>query len=154
MGDGRLRDVLDAARSIAGATRLHVPGCQHPDNRTETDEISNEIRDACCSPQKEIIENKAMGPEYCFSLVETLVDELRKRKAIIAENRSDRYAIGCSLASELKERGQAFFHTVSSLSAKYDARECDRQYDRCLIHCDRYTLDTFFRYCKEAWLRW
>ena len=63
-GDGRLRDVLDAARSIAGATRLHVPGCQHLDNRTETDEISNEIRDACCSPQKEIIENKAMGPEY------------------------------------------------------------------------------------------
>lgn len=50
-----------------------------------------------------------MGPEYCFSLVETLVDELRKRKANIAENRSDRYAIGCSLASELKERGQAFF---------------------------------------------
>ena len=46
-GDGRLRDVLDAARSIAGATRLHVPGCQHLDNRTETDEISNEIRDAC-----------------------------------------------------------------------------------------------------------
>ena len=106
------------------------------------------------SPQKEIIETKAMDPEYCFSLVETLVDELRKRKANIAENRSNRYAIGCSLASELKERGQAFFHTVSSLSAKYDARECDRQYDRCLIHCDRYTLDTFFRYCKEAWLRW
>lgn len=36
------------------------------------------------SPQKEIIENKAMDPEYCFSLVETLVDELRKRKANIA----------------------------------------------------------------------
>lgn len=137
-----------------GRNPIHVPGCQHPDNRTETDEISNEIRDACRSPQKEIIENKAMGPEYCFSLVETLVDELRKRKANIAENRSDRYAIGCSLASELKERGRAFFHTVSSLSAKYDARECDRQYDRCLIHCDRYTLDTFFRYCKGAWLRW
>lgn len=66
-GDGRLRDVLDAARGIAGATRLHVPGCQHPDNRTETDEISNEIRDACRSPQKEIIENKAMGPEYWIS---------------------------------------------------------------------------------------
>ena len=137
-----------------GRNPIHVPGCQHPDNRTETDEISNEIRDACRSPQKEIIENKAMGTGYCFSLVETLVDELRKRKANIAENRSDRYAIGCSLASELKERGRAFFHTVSSLSAKYDARECDRQYDRCLIHCDRYTLDTFFRYCKEAWLRW
>lgn len=92
-----------------------------------------------------------MGPEYCFSLVETLVDELRKRKANIAENYSDRYAIGCSLASELKEHGRALFHAVSSLSAKYDAKECDRQYDRCLIHCDRYTLDTFFRYCKEAW---
>lgn len=153
-GDGRLRDVLDAARSIAGATRLHVPGCQHPDNRTETDEISNEIRDASFLPKKKITEHKTMNPEYCFSLVETLVDELRKRKANIAENRSDRYAIGCSLASELKERGRAFFHTVSSLSAKYDARKCNRQYDRCLIHCDRYTLDTFFRYCKEAWLRW
>lgn len=119
-----------------------------------TDEISNEIRDASFLPKKKITEHKTMNPKYCFSLVETLVDELRKRKANIAENRSDRYAIGCSLASKLKERGQAFFHTVSSLSAKYDARECDRQYDRCLIHCDRYTLDTFFRYCKEAWLRW
>ena len=118
------------------------------------DEISNEIRDASFLQKKKITEHKKMNPEYCFSLVETLVDELRKRKANIAENRSDRYAIGCSLASELKERGRAFFHTVSSLSAKYDARKCNRQYDRCLIHCDRYTLDTFFRYCKEAWLRW
>lgn len=126
-GDGRLRDVLDAARSIAGATRLHVPGCQHPDNRTETDEISNEIRDACRSPQKEIIENKAMGPEYCFSLVETQVDELRKRKANIAENRSDRYAIGCSLPSELKERGRAFFFTRFRLCLRNTMQEGMRQ---------------------------
>ncbi len=98
-----------------------------------TDEISNETRDACRFPQKEITENKAMKMEYRLSLVETLVDELQKRKANIAENYSDRYALGCSLASELKERGRALFHAVSSLSAKYDAKECDRQYDLCLI---------------------
>ena len=103
------------------------------------------------SPQKEIIENKAMDPEYCFSLVETLVDELREAQG---EYRGKPFESVCYRLLVGLGVERARFTRFRLCLAKYDARECDRQYDRCLIHCDRYTLDTFFRYCKEAWLRW
>ena len=40
------------------------------------------------------------------------------------------FKIGMSLCSEFGESGRQYFHSISSLSPKYDRSECDNQYDK------------------------
>ena len=40
------------------------------------------------------------------------------------------FKIGMSLCSEFGESGRQYFHSISSLSPKYDSYECDNQYDK------------------------
>ena len=40
------------------------------------------------------------------------------------------FKIGMSLCSEFGESGRQYFHSISSLSPKYDRYECDNQYDK------------------------
>ncbi len=40
--------------------------------------------------------------------------------------------IGFALADEFAEGGRNYFHSISAISAKYDAAACDKQYDNCL----------------------
>ena len=40
------------------------------------------------------------------------------------------FKIGMSLCSEFGETGRQYFHSISSLSPKYDRYECDNQYDK------------------------
>ena len=40
------------------------------------------------------------------------------------------FKIGMSLCSEFGESGRQYFHSISSLSPKYDKYECDNQYDK------------------------
>ena len=44
------------------------------------------------------------------------------------------FKIGMSLCSEFGETGRQYFHSISSLSPKYDRYECDNQYDK-IVEC-------------------
>ena len=59
------------------------------------------------------------------------------------------YPIGRALAAEFGEEGRGRYHAISSQSSKYDPKECDMQYDRCLRSCSRTSIGTFFRICKQ-----
>ena len=67
----------------------------------------------------------------------------------------DEYAkhlnIGFALAEELGESGRDVFHAVSQQSTKYDATDCDRQFNKCLKGGGSGVgFATFLFYCKEA----
>lgn len=42
------------------------------------------------------------------------------------------FKIGMSLCSEFGEAGRQYFHSISSLSPKYERQECDNQYDKII----------------------
>jgi hypothetical protein len=59
------------------------------------------------------------------------------------------FEIGCSLANELGEGGRDCFHRVSRFHPDYNVPQTDRQFDACLHHPYRYTIATFYKYCKD-----
>ena len=61
------------------------------------------------------------------------------------------YQLGMSLGT-LGEEGRGYFHRLSEKSSKYDAAECDRQYDNILSHYasnNHYTLGTAIKMLKD-----
>ncbi|MDH6356257.1 PriCT-2 domain-containing protein [Parabacteroides sp. PF5-9] len=81
--------------------------------------------------------------------VDKLISDISVRGIDMTDRYDDWYAIGQSLANEFGESGRAYFHIVSRQSDKYEDWQCDEQYDRCLKHCARKSIRTFFWYCKQ-----
>lgn len=79
--------------------------------------------------------------------VRRLIEIIEHTGANIADHYRDWYAVGRSLASEFGESGRAWYHIVSSKSAKYKPKECDKQYSRCLRTCSQTSIKTFFYIC-------
>lgn len=61
-----------------------------------------------------------------------IIVQMYNRNVNICEDYSDWVACAYALISEFGELGNKYFHTLSSLSGKYSAADCDRQYDNCL----------------------
>lgn len=66
--------------------------------------------------------------EQIMSVVSTLVS----RGINITETYSDYLNTGFALANGMGEEGRTLFHDLSSMSSKYNAAECDKQYNHCL----------------------
>ncbi len=81
--------------------------------------------------------------------VSRLIDRIEATGVNIAEYYPEWFAIGRALASEFGESGRDWFHTISSKSQKYNLKECDQQYNRCLQTCSQTSIRTFFYYCKQ-----
>lgn len=53
-----------------------------------------------------------------------------------------------AFANEFGEGGRDFFHKVSKISSKYNQKDCDDQYDKCLkSNGEGITIATFFPLC-------
>ena len=58
--------------------------------------------------------------------------------------------IGFALADEFGESGRQYFHAISSVSNKYDSKQCDRQYTHCLSAggSKKIKIGTLYYFCK------
>jgi hypothetical protein len=65
----------------------------------------------------------------------------------------DWFSIGCNFASCFKENGRSLFHRVSRFYHRYDFKETDDQFDKCLAFASIPSLDTFFRRCEYLDIR-
>lgn len=83
--------------------------------------------------------------------VSDLVGQIVSRGVNITEHYDEWYRVGCALYSEFGERGRQMFHSVSSVSTKYNPAQCDSQYSQCASN-KSITIATFFKYCKDAGL--
>jgi len=61
-----------------------------------------------------------------------IVKQLYERNVNLCEDYVDWVAIAYALISEFGENGRDYFHTLSSLSSKYNSTDTDRQYDVCI----------------------
>ena len=64
--------------------------------------------------------------------VERVVNLIEQRKVDITIGYDVWLKIGFALSDEFQETGREFFHRVSRQNGKYDQRETDKQYDKCL----------------------
>ena len=71
----------------------------------------------------------------------------------IAEDYFVWYRIGCALASTFGERGRWMYHAISAQSHKYQFKECDKQYARCMAS-QGIGIGTLLHYLKMAGVRW
>lgn len=61
---------------------------------------------------------------------------------------NDWFKIGCSLA-DLGEAGRAFYHICSRQNSGYKETECDKKFSNLLATTSKYTIATFFDFCKQ-----
>lgn len=61
-----------------------------------------------------------------------IITQMYNRGVNICEDYSGWVSCAYSLISEFGDAGLAYFHTLSSLSSKYNSADCDRQYANCL----------------------
>lgn len=95
--------------------------------------------------KKEVVNTILTGGEF---------DELMTKIISSGRNLADDYdtylKIGFALADEFKESGRQYFHAISSVSNKYDSKQCDRQYTHCISAggSKKIKIGTLYYFCK------
>jgi predicted P-loop ATPase len=80
-----------------------------------------------------------------------VMQQITGRSLNIAEDYDDWVKIACSIISKFGSNGRDYFHTISSMSTKYDRAKCDKKYDLLLKSGSNKTnISTFFWYAKNA----
>jgi hypothetical protein len=80
----------------------------------------------------------------------TLFQQIIKTQTDITGGYQTWFEIGCSLANEFGEAGRSYFHDISRFSPKYKKATTDRQFNHCNKQSYRFTINTFFHYCRQA----
>ena len=80
--------------------------------------------------------------------LDNLVNEIESLSLDITCSYKQWYEIGCAVANEVGERGRVYYHRLSRYYPKYNQKECDEQYDKCLKDPKGFTIRTIFHYRK------
>lgn len=107
-------------------------------------------------PEKKISSATPIINEHYIN--EELINEVEKAVSAIEQKRIDLTAaypewrnIGFALADSLGELGRPYYHRISQFYPKYDAGECDKQYQKCLeSNGSGITLNTLFYLVNKA----
>ena len=85
------------------------------------------------------------------SEVEKVIQNIEANHIDIAPNYSDWVNIGFAFADEFGETGRDLFHRISRFYPRYNAKECDKQFDNCLKSKGQgVSLKSFFYLAKQA----
>lgn len=83
--------------------------------------------------------------------VEYLINQLTGTSTDITEGYENWRNIGFALAHEFGESGREYFNQVSSVHPKFNSRETDHQFTKCLQgKGSGVTIKTFYHLCKEV----
>ena len=83
--------------------------------------------------------------------VEYMIDQIEKYQLDLTAGYENWLDLGFCFADEFKEAGRSYFHRVSKFHPKYDPKESDLQYDRCLRgKRSGKTIRSFFFVAREA----
>lgn len=81
-------------------------------------------------------------------LVEACITKIAENRIDITGNYQCWFEIGCSLSNEFGESGRRYFHIVSQYYPHYKHIDTDKQFTDCLKYTYKFTIATFFNYCK------
>lgn len=95
------------------------------------------------------------APKNIPLIMPSILKMIEDNEIDITGKRSQWFGIGCALAGEFGEEGRYIYHAVSKFykneKYRYSREETDAMYDSCLKNCHkyRYTIGTFYYWCKE-----
>jgi len=82
--------------------------------------------------------------------VERLISKIQDQRIDITEGYENWRDLGFALEDEFGENGRRYFHAISEMYPGYDAKECDRQFTKCVQHRGSgISIGTFFHRCRE-----
>jgi len=82
-----------------------------------------------------------------------VINKMVAQNVSCVEDYRDWLAIGFGLADHFGEAGREYFHSLSSVSSKYERSMCDRQYTHCLRQpqsTGKVTIATIYWFAKQA----
>lgn len=82
-----------------------------------------------------------------------VINKMVAQNVSCVEDYRDWLAIGFGLADHFGEGGREYFHSLSSVSSKYERSMCDRQYTHCLRQpqsTGKITIATIYYFAKQA----
>jgi hypothetical protein len=96
-------------------------------------------------------ENFAFAEDDFFNIL----NQIETKRINLCDSYQDWLKIGFALSNKFGENGRDYYHIVSSMSEKYNVRQCDKQYTYCIRHkaMNVATIATFYWYCKQAGLQ-
>jgi predicted P-loop ATPase len=90
---------------------------------------------------------------YVQDEFDRIINEMVDRNVSCVEDYRDWITVGFALADKFGESGRGYYHTLSSISAKYESSICDRQYTLCLRDNGtgrKATIATIYYYAKQS----
>ncbi len=97
---------------------------------------------------------KVQATIFVASEFDRVVSEMVTANVSCVEDYRDWRDIGFGLADQFGEAGRPYFHSLSSVSQKYEASMCDRQFTHCLRgngkSGKKITIATIYWYAKQA----
>jgi hypothetical protein len=95
--------------------------------------------------KKEVVNTVLTGTEF-----DELMTKIISSGRSLAEDYDTYLKIGFALADEFGESGRQYFHAISSMSSKYDQKQCDRQYTHCISAggSKKIKIGTLYYFCK------
>jgi len=82
--------------------------------------------------------------------IEHIVREIEKRGIDLTDGYINWVKTGFALTDALGEEGREYFHRISRFYSGYDRKECDDQFDRCLVSKGAgVTISTLFYFARD-----
>lgn len=113
-------------------------------------------------PEKFTIYPAAKPPKKVDNIVfaksdfESLIKTISDKGINLVDSYHDWMRTAFAFADKFGESGRNYFHIISSLSSKYNAKQTDRQYEHCLRKLGagqrQATIAVFYYLCKQAGL--
>lgn len=92
-------------------------------------------RSASVVPFKKLEKQRVIAPVlFAQNDFEFIIQEITSRRINLCENYQEWLHVGFALSHQFGEAGRAYFHALSSISAKYNPQTCDRQFTNCIRH--------------------
>jgi predicted P-loop ATPase len=107
--------------------------------------------------KKYLAKNKSRKIQATIFVKDEFDDVVKKmvdQNVNCVEDYRDWLSIGFGLADKFGEAGRPYFHSLSSISNKYESSMCDRQYTHCLKggqnNASKITIATIYWFAKQA----
>ena len=105
-------------------------------------------------PKKEKAQ-KVSRVVFVSSDFDAMIKQMYDRGVNICENYSDWVSTAYALISQFGGNGREYFHTLSSMSSKYNSADTDRQFDSCLRNSQsdkakKATIASIYFHAKQA----
>jgi predicted P-loop ATPase len=99
--------------------------------------------------------NKISRVVFVKSDFDNVIKQMYEKNVNICEDYSEWISTAYALITEFGESGRDYFHTLSSLSSKYNAADTDRQFDACLKNAGsdvskKATIASIYFHAKKA----